>query len=199
VSDEEAAIVEAFVARGGMLLITGPNPSRRNGFGDPRSDYALAELLDVHRDDRMPRVTDRTVGAGRVVHFAELLGWQYLRETTPAAAARLLEVIRSGAPPVIETDADRRVHLEARHWHQESLLHFANLTGVRGAAGFQVTPTQFQVRMAMPPDRRVETVRVASPDPPTPELVELQFSETNGWVEFPLSVDQYSMAVVQWS
>ncbi len=199
VSDDEAAIVRAFVERGGTLLITGPNPSRRNGFGDSRSDYALADLLDFHRDDPTPPRTNRRVGAGRVVHFAELLGWQYLRQTTASAAERLLTAIRAGAPAIVETDADRRVHVEARRWREESLLHFTNLTGVRGPREFRVTPTRFTVRARIPAERSVGAVRVASPDEPGPDLLDLPFQESDGWVEFPLRVQQYSLVVLQWT
>ncbi len=199
VSDGEAAIVRAFVERGGTLLITGPNPSRRNGYGDPRGDYALADLLDFHRDDRTPQRTNRRVGAGRVVHFADLPAWEYLRQTTAAVAERLLPVLRGGATTMVETDADRRVHLEARRWREESLLHFTNLTGVRSPQAFRVTPTQFTVRAAIPPERMVGAVRVASPDQSGPELLELDFDEKDGWIQFPLTVQQYTMVVLQWT
>ncbi len=199
VSDDEAAIVREFVERGGTLLMTGANPSGWNQYGDPRPDYALGDVLGVHRDAPLPPRTDRASGAGRLVHLSNLPGWQYLRDNARAAATSILDVVRASAPAFVETDADRRVHLEARRWREESILHFTNLTSVRGAQGFRVTPTQFTVRAAIPAERGVGVIRVTSPDESGPELLELPYDEKDGWIEFPLTVRQYSMVVLQWT
>jgi hypothetical protein len=53
--------------------------------------------------------------------------------------------------------------------------------------------------MAIPSDLQVGAVRIASPDLPTRELTEVPFNEANGWVEFPVSVQQYSLVAVQWT
>jgi len=47
ISDEQCAAIRRFIARGGSLIATGES-STFNEWGDPRPDFALADLLHVH-------------------------------------------------------------------------------------------------------------------------------------------------------
>jgi hypothetical protein len=53
-SDEECAAIRRFVTRGGSLIATGES-SLYNEMGDPRPDFALADLLRVHAQGKPVR------------------------------------------------------------------------------------------------------------------------------------------------
>lgn len=53
ISDEQAASIRRFVARGGGLFATGET-SLYDKYGEPRSDYALGDLFGAHRSEQAP-------------------------------------------------------------------------------------------------------------------------------------------------
>jgi hypothetical protein len=56
-SDAQCAAIRRFVARGGSLIATGES-SLYDEWGDPRSDFALADVLRVHADSKPDRKTE---------------------------------------------------------------------------------------------------------------------------------------------
>src|SRR5262249_22258573 len=65
-SDSQCAAIRRFVQRGGSLLATGVS-SLYDEWGDPRPDYALADLFGAHRIGPTPklRATQERAGGGR--------------------------------------------------------------------------------------------------------------------------------------
>ena len=59
-SDAQCAAIRQFVARGGSLVATGES-TRYNEWGDPRPDFALADILRVHAPAARQRVVDPTI------------------------------------------------------------------------------------------------------------------------------------------
>ncbi len=193
-SDGEAAIIRQFVAAGGMVVITGPNPTGLNEFGDVRAEYALADVLGFSKRTPPPATKEANFGAGKVFYFLELPGWQYLRGTTQADYDKLIGSILSAVTPLVTTSADRRVHLEASSWGEETVLQFTNFIGVTG--NFKVVPTSFTVSVAVPEGRQVKEMAVSSPDNPTADLQPLSFAVDRGKVTFSLNLKQYSLVVM---
>lgn len=198
VSDNEATIIRHFVYEGGTLLVTGPNPTGWNEYGDERPDYALADVLGISRRAQQAVPGGRAYGAGRCVYFPDLPGLQYLRNSTRSAYERVIGTVRQSSPVLLTTDADPRVHIEARELKDEWILHMSNLTGVRGTQGFTVTPTSFSVSVEIPEGREPSVVGITTPDRPTPEVETVPFSAADGFVTFAVSVRQYGLAVITW-
>ena len=113
-------------------------------------------------------------------------------------ARSLAQPIVEHAPPVVTTDADRKVHLEATTLREEMILQFTNLVGVAGTSGvFRVVPTRFNVEAPSPAGKPITAVYVTSPDNRDPELQPLSFSTKGDRVTFTLSVHQYSMVILK--
>lgn len=93
----QATAIRAFVARGGGLVATG-NSSLGDQWGDPRPDFALADLFGVRlpRDDGSRRAEIRRHRAAETVH-------SYLR-LLPSLGARMEGPHYPGEPPA----GDRR-------------------------------------------------------------------------------------------
>ncbi len=66
-SDAQAAAVRHFVERGGGLIATGET-SRCNEWGDPRSDFALADLFGAHRVGGQPAASDGVARVAETLH-----------------------------------------------------------------------------------------------------------------------------------
>lgn len=62
-SDEQCAAVRRFVEHGGSLIATGDS-TLYNEWGDPRPDFALADLLRVHVEEKPARPQAPTGGRG---------------------------------------------------------------------------------------------------------------------------------------
>jgi hypothetical protein len=62
-SDSQAASIRHFVQQGGSLVATG-HTGLYDEWGDPRSDFALADLFACHRIGETPRLQDAVTGRG---------------------------------------------------------------------------------------------------------------------------------------
>lgn len=196
VSDQEAGIIRDWVKAGGTLIITGPKPTGLNEFGDTRNNLALADALGFEQRDQNKRKTN-SVGAGKVIFFRDLLAWNYLRETNAAEVQPLVDAIRTSADPFVTTDADRRVHLEARELNGETVLQFVNFIGVNGR--WEPTPASFNVSVALPQGKQLKAVQAASYDNPTPDLQPVPATSKDGKAQFSLTVKQYALVVVSYT
>lgn len=198
ISDHEAAIMRHFMEAGGTIVLTGPNPTGWNEYGDERPEYVFADLLGIRKGQRPPSSRHQRVGAGQIFYFADLPGLDYFRHMTPAAYDKLTQAIYAGAKPFVTTDADRRVHLEAYTLDGATILHLTNFIGVRGAEGFTVIPTTFTVWIDIPTDKDVKSVEIASPDAYSPELEPLEYRIEGNQASFDLTVRQYTLVVIRW-
>ena len=80
-SNQQVDSIRRFVAAGGSLLATG-DTSLYDEWGDPRPDFALADLFSCHRRDEAPRLTGATRDAaanGRGAFAPAATGHTYLR------------------------------------------------------------------------------------------------------------------------
>jgi hypothetical protein len=77
-SDQQCESIRAFVRGGGSLLATGSS-SRYDEWGDPRPDYALADLFSVHATTPAPKLSTAQQTGGRRGAAPEL--HTYLRLT----------------------------------------------------------------------------------------------------------------------
>lgn len=195
VSDNEAMLIRQFVNGGGTIVITGPNPTGLNEFGDARADFALADVLGFHKGGPLPASKQAAFGAGRAFYFSDLPGKQYLLNGLQADYGKLVNSLASSAAPVVTTDADRRIHVEATGLVNEMLLHFTNFTFTASGA-FQVSQANFNVSATPPGGKRVTAVNVSSPDNSDAALHPVQFSVSDSVVTFALSLKQYSLVVL---
>src|SRR5438552_3089466 len=99
ISDSDEAIFPYIVPVLGTLVVSGPNPTGRNEYGDPRPEYALTDVLGLSLRAALPPNKQNAVGAGQAYYFSDLLGRQYLNQTLPTARERLLGVLTRHAPP----------------------------------------------------------------------------------------------------
>jgi hypothetical protein len=76
-SDAQCAAVRSFVELGGSLFATGES-TLYNEWGDPRPDFALADLFGAHRTGETPKLRDRPPRRGPGDRFAPD-GHTYLR------------------------------------------------------------------------------------------------------------------------
>ena len=198
VSDNEAAIIRRFVQAGGTIVITGPDPTGLNEYGDTRTDYALADVLGFSRRSR-PAGKENSFGAGKAFYFGDLPGKKYLKDGTRAEYEKLIGAVLRGVTPFVTIDGDRRIHLEATRLGNDTLVHFTNFIGVAGPSKlFRVVPTSFTVSVAIPEGKQVKAVNVTSSDNPTPDLQPVPFSIADSKVSFTLHLKQYSLVAVSW-
>ncbi len=66
-SEAQADALREWVQGGGRLLVTGEEATRYDQFGNPRDDYALADLFGVSFGEAERDVYTQDIGAGRVV------------------------------------------------------------------------------------------------------------------------------------
>jgi hypothetical protein len=97
VSDAEAEIIRQYVRGGGTIVITGPDPTGMNEYGDNRADPALADVLGLTRE-MDPSLGGRTPNqAGRPFYRHRQ------RRTTDEEGLPLAGLVnpRGGAPAVV--------------------------------------------------------------------------------------------------
>jgi hypothetical protein len=155
-SDAQIASVRRFVARGRGLLATG-DTSRFNEFGDPRPDFALAELFGARLADSQGANEPAT----RKKHAADT-AHTYLRLLPERRA--LVDGPRTGDEPAVT--ADRPPVL--RGFEETDLLAFGGvLEPLRLAAGAQVLATFVPPFPIYPP----ETAWMREPRTEVPGLI----------------------------
>lgn len=194
ISDPEADRIRQFVGGGGHLIVTGPNPTGFDAFGNARADYALADLLDFHKGAAQPAETARSYGAGTVRSFSALLGKAYFVQTDAAAADKLKAAVAQASALPLTTTADRRVYFELRRSDAELALQFVNFIGVTGT--FAVVPTTFSVALGLPSGMRATRVALTTPDDAVAGPVPVSFVDGGGAVTFEVPLTSYGMAIV---
>ena len=160
-SDGEAEVLDRYVAAGGNLIVTGPNPGTLDELGNKRNAPILTSLAHLE-SSQLSAVTSAAMGERMAVHSSELLGKAYLTSSSPAAGRVIGELIENYVHSLIETDADWNVHIELRTLGNERLLHLINperLWNKKARTKRDVT-----VHLALAPGTAVADVRLTSPD-----------------------------------
>jgi hypothetical protein len=139
-SDGQCRAVRRFVERGGHLVATGQT-SLYDQWGDPRTDFALADLLGAHvAPGRRPSITDDRRRASETLH-------SYLR---------LAPELRGGGygPKVrMERGVASQRHPALKGFEETDILPFGgSLGGVRAADGTQVLATFIPPFPIYPPE-----------------------------------------------
>ena len=163
ISDQDADLLDRYVAAGGHLIVTGASPAALDEFGNPRGASILKSL--AQRDGTHLSALASPAPAGtNAVHTAELVGKSYLTSGSAAASQAIRELLGKHAHSPIETNADKSVHIELRTAGHEMLLHLINperLWNAKAARKQDVT-----VSIELPGDVTVADVRLTSPEPP---------------------------------
>src|SRR5262249_42865696 len=128
-SDSQCRAVRRFVERGGHLVATGQT-SLFDEWGDPRSDFALGDLLGAHvAPGHRPSIGADRRRAGEALH----------------SSLRLAPEVRAGVyGPKVGTEpaAAGQRHPALKGFEETDILPFGgSLAGVRAADGAQVLAT----------------------------------------------------------
>jgi hypothetical protein len=139
-SESQCLAVRQFVERGGSLIATGQT-SRYDSEGQPRADFALADLFGAHvASDRAPSIEADRTQARETVH-------SYLR-LTPELRAGV-----NGPKLGTEPPAAGKRHPALRGFEETDILPFGGrLGGVRVAAGAEVLATFIPPFPVYPPE-----------------------------------------------
>lgn len=196
ISDTEANILRQYVANGGNLIVTGPNPCGLDEYGTVRSNFALADLLGFSKGGALPVENENTHSSGAKMHFfSSLLGKDYFVSNDASALQKLSAAIQATSAVPLITDADRRIHFELSHLDDQTVVQFVNFIGVDG--NFSVVPSSFSVSLDIPTEKQVTGVALTSPDlPNTPALSQLPYTVSNQKVSFDVALSQYALVVV---
>ena len=197
-SDRAVEQIRQYVRGGGGLVATGQT-SRYNDWRRTRSEYGLAELLNIRRG---------AFGQGRVAWLPEVTPAQPIRELATLGAAgfgrtywrlpknseQLVAAIRyaAGAPFSVEfTNAPLTTVMELTEKKDasERVLHWLNYK-----LGSPVQPVS--VTVAIPTGRKVSAVQLLSPDQTKSDRA--PFTVEGDRIRFTLpSLEVYNVAIVQ--
>ena len=163
ISDAQCAAIRAFVEKGGSLFATG-DTSLYNEWGDPRPDYALADLFAAHRTSetpRLPAMAERAARRAETERFSPE-GHTYLR-LSPEWRARVDGPKISGEP-----SATGERHPVLRGFDETDILPYGGrLAALRVDAGAVVPLTFVPPFPTYPP----ETSWMREPSTNIPGLV----------------------------
>jgi hypothetical protein len=177
-SDAQCEAIRAFVRKGGSLLATG-STSLYNQWGDPRPDFALADLFRVHRTSAPPRLTAPGRRAGAVDRFSPD-GHTYLRLLPELRAA--VDGPKAGDEPKITG----RRHAVLQGFDETDIVPYGGtLTEVRVDAGTVVPLTFVPPFPTYPP----ETAWMRQPSTTIPGLV-LSESGSSRVAWLPADIDR---------
>ncbi|MFC5721669.1 hypothetical protein ACFP1Z_15970 [Streptomyces gamaensis] len=197
VSDDEAAVLRAFVAGGGTVVITGPAPTALDQLGAARSEYALSDVLGFRKADPLPVSRRNSFGAGTCWYVKSLAGQSYLVNTDRASAESLLEPVRAAAPAAVTLGGDQRVHMEVSRLGEDTVVQLVNFTNFGDTpAAFRTVPTVCTVSLAVPAGKRVVSATVSSPDAASPAPQPAAVRVTGATAAVELTVAQYSLLTV---
>jgi hypothetical protein len=162
IADEDADLLDQYVAAGGDLIATGQKVAMLDEFGNERNQAAL-KSLPVRQAAGTEDVTASVPGAKRVVHIPELLGKAYLASDSAGTGHSLEEMIVQYVHSPVTTSADKSVHVEMRKSGNEILVHLINperIWNKKAPAKRMVT-----VSVELPAGVAVTGVQLSSPEP----------------------------------
>ena len=200
ISNAEAAVLDGYVANGGRLVVTGPESTTLDEYGNPRPAPAVAAL---DRDRPRPAAASSASpaspaapkSAGSALHTDQLVGKSYLMSGSPPASAAIGELLGDRVRRLLTTDAAASVHVEVRTLGDEMLLH---LTDPERLWNKQAPEKRdVAVSLALPPGRTVSDVRLSSPEPLSPQAAsQLPFSVSGDRVSFKIPLKAYAMVII---
>jgi hypothetical protein len=178
-SDEQVASIRRFVGQGGSLIATGET-SLFNQWGEPRADFALADLFAAHAGDRAKDSRSATNESSRRKRATETVH-SYLR-LTPELRGRVDGPKTGTEPPV----TDQR-HPVLRGFDETDILPFGGLLGPLRAESRAIVPLTFIPPFPVYPP---ETAWMRQPQTNIPALI-LNRSANGGRVAFmPADLDR---------
>ncbi len=124
-SEQQCAAVRRFVERGGSLFATG-DTSIYDEWGDPRTDFALAELFGAHRTGEIAKLTQRRAAEHT-----------YLR-LTPELGARV-----NGPHPGGESAATGTRHAVLKGFEETDIIPYGGTLAPLRVAATAVVPLTF--------------------------------------------------------
>jgi hypothetical protein len=214
-SDNAIELLRTYVRNGGALLVTG-RTSLYTDWRRRRTDFGLADLLDVHyRDESLPGAHRNTFGRGRVAYLPEITSVDQIRGLGAAAgsaasplgitgfgsqywkpaknATEMLGALRwlAGGSFSVEISGaplTAVMNLTEKNDGSERVLHWLNY-----ALDTTVSPADVSISVAT--GRKVRAVQVLSPEAGT--VRSLEFHQDGDRVSFQLpSMDVYELAVL---
>jgi hypothetical protein len=209
ISAAQASVLTEFVERGGQLLFHGAKPGLWDEHGNDLNPGRLDALLGFSVADplKVPAQSELKVKQGKVTFVKEALGRSYLVDKKDAARVALESLLKQATDRMIETDADKYVHLELLRHGKQLLLHAVNYKGAKSPNtdrtenypfdhAYAIVPQDYSVTMRLPAaESAVKSVRTASFEKDfTP--AELPFTVAGGRVSFKMRVAQYTLVVI---
>ncbi|RVU83622.1 hypothetical protein EOL70_14940 [Leucothrix sargassi] len=197
ISDEEANRLRAYVNQGGHLIVTGPNPTGMDQYGNIRSSYALADLLGFDVNDTQPSSKVQNYGAGQTHYFSTRLGKEYLTSGSSSARTLLANKVRNNSDVAITTNANDSIYVESTRIDQQAVLQFTNFIGLNGT--FSVTPTNISVTYTIPTGESVTGVTITNPDTTNTARTALNYTQSGNTITFNVPLTQYALVVVSFN
>ncbi len=200
ISNADATVLDGYVAKGGRLVVTGPEPAMLDEFGNPRPAPAVAPL---DRDRPRSAVAESPVSpaapkpAGMALHTGQLVGKAYLMSGSPEASTAIGELLGDRVRRSLTTDAGPSMHVEVRTLGDEMLLHLIDSERLWNKQAPETRDVA--VSLVLPPGRTVSDVRVTSPEPlsrPPQAASKLPFSVAGDRVSFKVPLRAYTMVIV---
>lgn len=217
ISDAQATLFKDFVRNGGVLILTGGNPTGFTEYGDSRPEFAFYDLLGISKSAATkPDSVTSNYGQGRVTWYQSNVGWDYIRETqsfaprpfmpTSANYNKLIDpILASFVPQITLSSAHRCIHMEANQRDDKVLvLQFTNFVGIcesnpETRTNFPIVNTRFSVSVNLYSERAVASVKTAAPG--SPVQVDLPFTRSgagcNSHLNFDVFLHQYSIVVIE--
>lgn len=198
----EVEAVKEWVAAGGVLIVTGREPSLMDEYGTVLSDLSLSPVLGIHLKESLTLPSRLSAfGAGRVYWYADLLGQNYFdpelfKEDGHFSFNEVTRIIRLAGADPIWTDAPKNVHFETyiSQTGDALYLHIVNFTGL--VAPMVLSPVTITVELRPPEGRHASSIEATSPTEGA-EVGPITFETTLfGRARFRLRVDQYTMLKV---
>jgi len=197
ISDAEAGRLRAFVSQGGHLIVTGPNPTGMDEFGNNRSSYALSDLLGFDIGDTQPTSKVQNYGAGKTHYFSTRLGKEYLTNNSASARTQLANKVRANSSVGVTVNANDDIYVESSRIGQQAALQFTNFIGLNGT--FSVVPTTVNVTYTVPAGENVTGVTITTPDTTDTSKSPLNFTTSGSTINFDIPLTQYALVVVSFN
>ena len=169
ISDQDAELLDEYVANGGHLITTGAKPAMLDGFGNERASAGLRSLAAGKLSALSPQVSPR----GSATHIPQLIGKSYLRFDSGNAGELISETLGRYLHSPIVTNAGKSVHIELRTHGSEMLLHLVNPERLWKPSAPK--RRQVSVQLDLPAGLKVTAVQLKMP-----ELPRIAFSQKGG-------------------
>ncbi len=191
ISDEDAEVLDEYVAKGGHLITTGAKPAMLDAFGTERASAGLRSLAS----GKLSALSPQASPAGRATHIPQLIGASYLKSDSAEAARLLFDAFGKYLQSSIATNAGSNVHMELRTHGSEMLLHFINperLWNRRAPRSRQVA-----VAMELPANVSVIGVELTAPQlSQAGKRIALPYRVEGGRLSFTVPLQAYGLVVI---